>query len=81
MQEIIDENDEKLKSLKDEYGDEVYQAVVKALDEMNEYNPSGRYPLPELWNLKAGRTASLREGVEHILKLWKVNKRKRATYT
>ncbi|XP_027166996.1 protein INVOLVED IN DE NOVO 2-like [Coffea eugenioides] len=79
--EIIDENDEKLNSLKDEYGDEVYQAVVKALDEMNEYNPSGRYPLPELWNLKAGRTASLREGVEHILKLWKVNKRKRATYT
>lgn len=79
--EIIDENDEKLKVLKDEYGNEVYQAVVKALNEMNEYNPSGRYPLPELWNSKAGRKASLREGVEHILRLWRVHKRKRATYT
>ncbi|KAL3506824.1 hypothetical protein ACH5RR_032206 [Cinchona calisaya] len=75
--EVIDENDEKLKVVMAEYGDEVYQAVIKALNEMNEYNPSGRYPLPELWNSKEGRKASLREGVEHILKLWKQHKRKK----
>ncbi|KAA8543869.1 hypothetical protein F0562_021954 [Nyssa sinensis] len=39
--EIIDEGDRKLKSLKNEYGDEVYEAVTTALTEMNVYNPSG----------------------------------------
>ncbi|CAI9108601.1 OLC1v1008247C3 [Oldenlandia corymbosa var. corymbosa] len=75
--EILDESDEKLSGLKAEYGDEVYQAVVKALNEVNEYNPSGRYPLPELWNAKEGRRATLKEGVEYIHKLWKQNKRKK----
>ncbi|PKI61724.1 hypothetical protein CRG98_017948 [Punica granatum] len=39
--EIVDEEDEKLKSLREELGDEVYGAVVTALREMNEYNGSG----------------------------------------
>ncbi|KAI5675646.1 hypothetical protein M9H77_06596 [Catharanthus roseus] len=79
MQEVIDENDEKLTSLKKEFGDddEVYKAVIRASNELNEYNPSGRYPVPELWNPLEGRKASLKEGVSHILKLWKLNKRKR----
>ncbi|KAM7522187.1 hypothetical protein LguiA_012089 [Lonicera macranthoides] len=75
--EIIDEEDEKIKSLKTEYGGEVYEAVTRALTEMNQYNPSGRYPLPELWNSKEGRRATLREGAEYILKQWKLHKRKR----
>ncbi|XP_059300535.1 factor of DNA methylation 4-like [Lycium ferocissimum] len=75
-EEIIDEDDEKLKELKAEYGDEVYQSVVTALNELNEHNPSGRYPVPKLWNNKEKRTASLNEGVEHILKQWKAHKRK-----
>ncbi|XP_009597794.1 factor of DNA methylation 4 [Nicotiana tabacum] len=76
VEEVIDEDDEKLKDLKTEYGEEVYQAVVTALNELNEHNPSGRYPVPQLWNNKEKRTASLTEGAEYILKQWKLYKRK-----
>ncbi|XP_058748385.1 factor of DNA methylation 4-like [Vicia villosa] len=72
--EILDENDEKLKSLRDELGDEVHDAVATALKELNEYNPSGRYPVPELWNFREGRKASLKEGVAHLMSQWKLSK-------
>ncbi|KAK9189370.1 hypothetical protein WN943_017966 [Citrus x changshan-huyou] len=42
--EIINEEDEKLKGLKKEMGEEVYIAVTTALVEINEYNPSGSSP-------------------------------------
>ncbi|XP_030537575.1 factor of DNA methylation 4-like [Rhodamnia argentea] len=74
--EIINEEDEKLKALKDEYGDEVYKAVSKALEELNEYNGSGRYTVPELWNVREGRKASLKEGVAYLLKQWQPRKKK-----
>lgn len=73
----MNEEDEKLKNLKNEFGDEVYEAVTTALKEMNEYNPSGRYAVPELWNFKAGKKATLKEGVLHILKKWRLCKRSR----
>lgn len=41
-QEVIDEKNETLRTLKSDYGEEVYIAVTAALTEMNEYNPSGR---------------------------------------
>lgn len=75
--EIIDEEDEKLVGLKKELGDEVFQAVVSALMELNEYNPSGRYSIKELWNYKEGRRASLQEGANYILKQWKLHKGRR----
>ncbi|KAK4492054.1 hypothetical protein RD792_002846 [Penstemon davidsonii] len=75
--EILDENDEKLKELKTDLGDIVYENVTKALNELNDYNPSGRYPVPELWNNSQKRKASLQEGIEYILKQWKLLKGKR----
>lgn len=78
VQEIIDENDDKLKDLKNQLGDEVYKAVTTALMELNDYNPSGRYIIPELWNFKEERKASLKEGVVFMLNKWKpLRKRKR----
>lgn len=59
------------------YGEEVYNAVTAALFEINEYNPSGRYIISELWNYDEGRRASLKEGVEVLLQQWKFQKRKR----
>ncbi|KAF8397478.1 hypothetical protein HHK36_016395 [Tetracentron sinense] len=75
-QEIVDDEDEKLKALKNELGDEVCRAVKTALLEINECNPSGRYMISELWNYKEGRKATLKEGLTFILKQWKNFKRK-----
>ncbi|XP_051120736.1 factor of DNA methylation 4-like [Andrographis paniculata] len=75
--EILNEEDDKLKELKSELGDEVYTAVTTGLLELNEYNPSGRYPIPELWNSSQSRKASLKEGIEYMLKQWKVCRAKR----
>lgn len=77
VQEIIDEDEDKLKLLRNECGDEVYKAVANALTEMNNYNSSGMYPVPEIWNTKEGRKASLKEIINYLIKQWKTHKRKR----
>lgn len=76
-QEIIDENNEKLKKLKAEYGDEAYQAMVAALNKLNKYTPSGKYLVAQLWDNKEKRNALLNEGVEFILKQWKSHRKKK----
>ncbi|KAF3963919.1 hypothetical protein CMV_011744 [Castanea mollissima] len=74
---MIKEDDEKLKGLKDEFGDELYEAVATALTEKNEYNPSGGYLISEPWNYEERRKASLKEVVSCILKHWEKPKQKR----
>ncbi|CAA7020173.1 unnamed protein product [Microthlaspi erraticum] len=75
--EVVDEEDDQLKKLRGEWGKEVHNAVKTALEEMNEYNASGRYPVPELWNFKEGRKATLKEVITFISKDMKTVKRKR----
>eukprot|EP00252_Welwitschia_mirabilis_P005824 TRINITY_DN1641_c0_g1_i2.p1 TRINITY_DN1641_c0_g1~~TRINITY_DN1641_c0_g1_i2.p1 ORF type:complete len:283 (+),score=66.12 TRINITY_DN1641_c0_g1_i2:1226-2074(+) len=61
---IVDESDASLRLLHNDMGEEVFNSVINALNELNDYNASGRYPIPELWNIKDNRRASLKEVIE-----------------
>ncbi|KAK1398588.1 XH domain-containing protein [Heracleum sosnowskyi] len=69
QKEVIDEDDDCIKAIKSEWGSEAYNAVVTAITEMNEYNPSGRFAVPELWNYREGRRATLCECVVFISRM------------
>ncbi|KAH1058847.1 hypothetical protein GYH30_003086 [Glycine max] len=73
---IVRDDDEMLNELKNDLGEGAYKAVVQALSEVNEHNPSGRYLTSVVWNYKEGRRASLKE-VQFLLNHWRVLKRKR----
>jgi len=77
IQRILDEGDEKLQTLTREWGDDAYDEVVRALKELIEYNPSGRYVTSELWNFKEQRKATLKEVIAFIIKDIKSVKRKK----
>jgi len=76
-EQVINDKDEKLVSLKEQLGEDVYKAVTTALLEINEYNASGSYVVSELWNNKENRKASITEAIQHVLKQWKEQKRRR----
>jgi len=61
LQEVLDDDDAKLKLLRFEYGDDVCNAVKTALMEINMYNPSERDLVPEFWNFRKGRKATIKE--------------------
>jgi hypothetical protein len=66
LQEVINDDDAKLKYLWIEYGDDVCNAVKTALLEVNEYNASGRYAVSELWNFRKGRKATMNEVLKYL---------------
>lgn len=65
QKEVIVEKDENLRRSLEK---EVFEDVTTALAEKNKYHPSGRFPLPELWNLIEERNASVAAGVSHVMK-------------
>lgn len=74
---MVKEDDEALVQLKEEWGDGVYDAVATALNEIQEYNASGCYVVPELWNFVENRKATLKEVIRFIFDRLKSLKRKR----
>ncbi|CAN6442686.1 unnamed protein product [Victoria cruziana] len=71
---VIDENDEKLRRLRIEWGEGPYEAVTAAMDELNEYNPSGRYIVEEMWNHRQNRKATLKEVIAYLVKTCRTRK-------
>ncbi|GAA0166013.1 endoribonuclease [Lithospermum erythrorhizon] len=77
VENVLNEEDEILKNLKEEWGDTVYDSVTGTLQEIEEYNPRGRYPIDELWSFKDDRKATLKEVICYILKKIKLAKPER----
>lgn len=82
MQRVVDKNDEKLRKLKNQYGEEVYNEVIRAKLEIEDHNASGSYVIVELWNYEENRKATMEEATDVMLKIRSIlaamkNKRKR----
>lgn len=69
MQRVVDKNDEKLRKLMEQYGEEVYNEVVRAKLEIEEHNASGSYVIVELWNYVENRKAKMEEAADVMLKI------------
>ncbi|KAL5159131.1 Factor of DNA methylation 2 [Glycine soja] len=77
IKEVIDENDPKLLSLKNDLGEEAYVVVVTALKELHEYhnsddaenthNSSEKQVIPEIWDSQNGRRATLDFFIQQVL--------------
>ncbi|MCO5560623.1 hypothetical protein L7F22_014239 [Adiantum nelumboides] len=63
---VLDSKDEKLTKLMQEFGAELYQTVVDALNELQDFNASGRFPVPLPWNFELGREAELDEIIRYL---------------
>ncbi|KAH6771337.1 hypothetical protein C2S52_016140 [Perilla frutescens var. hirtella] len=63
---LVNDNDELLRALKQEWRNEVYNAVRKALKELNEYSPRKRSTVPEIWNFNKNRKAKMEEAISFV---------------
>ncbi|CAM6113421.1 unnamed protein product [Calypogeia fissa] len=63
---VIDEKDQQLARLSSVFDEQVYKSVIAALLELEEFNPSGRYPVGYAWNVKEERIATSKEVVSDL---------------
>ncbi|KAI3856162.1 hypothetical protein MKW92_050098, partial [Papaver armeniacum] len=73
--EVVDE-DERLKGLTNDLGEEVYKAVITVLSEMNDYSLSRRYTFPEWRNFRNGGMEILMEVASCTLEQWRTLKKR-----
>ncbi|BBM99577.1 hypothetical protein MPTK1_1g22140 [Marchantia polymorpha subsp. ruderalis] len=73
---VLDETNPDLLALKEELGEEVKQTVVTALEEIEEWNPSGRYPKAVVWNYEENRRATVSEIFKVLLAAAESSKKK-----
>ncbi len=76
MQEVIDDADERLVKLHEEFGSKVCDIVTNVLKEIMTYNPSERYIVEVPWNYIIDKEATMKDIVlqqREIIK-WEGNK-------
>ncbi|KAH6771919.1 hypothetical protein C2S51_010323 [Perilla frutescens var. frutescens] len=66
LERLLNNDDEQLRALKQGWGDEVYNAVIIALKELNEYSPRKRRTVPEIWNFNKNRKAKMEEAISFV---------------
>lgn len=57
--------------MKDGYGKEVHNEVVRTIMEIVEHNANVGYVTLELWNFEEKRNATMEEATNVMLKIWK----------
>ena len=55
---------------KEEYGKEMFNLLLETLQQVEDRNPSGRYPVYSLWDQEAGKKMLLSEALPKVLKTY-----------
>ncbi|TVU21927.1 hypothetical protein EJB05_31598, partial [Eragrostis curvula] len=77
MKQVVDDSDADLTRLREEYGEDVCNAVKVALAEINEHNPSGGFLMAELWNFSEGRRATVNEALKEVCRQLSKSRKRR----
>ena len=67
VREILDNEDPLLIILKEKYGQYITDDIIRAVKELKEFNPSGRYPFVIPWNHKERRQMEWHEVIQHLV--------------
>eukprot|EP01102_Stenamoeba_stenopodia_P008854 TRINITY_DN2594_c0_g1_i1.p1 TRINITY_DN2594_c0_g1~~TRINITY_DN2594_c0_g1_i1.p1 ORF type:complete len:301 (+),score=70.25 TRINITY_DN2594_c0_g1_i1:300-1202(+) len=68
---VLNVNDEALQAIKACYGEEVAKDLVRAFNEIEEYNAAGRYPVVMPWSSQHERPMTLPEQIQTLMQLIK----------